>query len=179
MRTVAAGKNDPYSLEREKESRCTRAILARWEKNTLFEPLGQRRRGRPRRGLATSAGDRLRSGHFSRALPEWLKYALQFDVSAYDVLTKISSKAEKHLNGNAKRLLYELSQKLQELHDWHSESIENLIREFASSRQLKLNLVAQPLRVSLTGTTVSPSIFEVMAVLGRSETLSRLRDLQT
>ena len=36
----------------------------------------------------------LMMGHFSRALPEWLKYALQFDVPAYDVLTRISSKAE-------------------------------------------------------------------------------------
>ena len=36
----------------------------------------------------------LMMGHFSRALPEWIKYALQFDVSAYDVLTEISSKAE-------------------------------------------------------------------------------------
>ncbi len=92
---------------------------------------------------------------------------------------KISSKGEKHLNENTKQLLYELTQKLRGLDGWHSESIENLIREFASSRELKLNLVAQPLRVSLTGTTVSPSIFEVMVVLGRSETLSRLGDLQT
>jgi len=36
----------------------------------------------------------LMMGHFSRALPEWLKHALQFDVPAYDVLTQISSKAE-------------------------------------------------------------------------------------
>ena len=36
----------------------------------------------------------LMMGHFSRALPEWLKYALRFDVPAYDVLTHISSKAE-------------------------------------------------------------------------------------
>ena len=36
----------------------------------------------------------LMMGHFSRALPEWLKHALQFDVPAYDVLTRISAKAE-------------------------------------------------------------------------------------
>ncbi len=36
----------------------------------------------------------LMMGHFSRALPEWVNYALRFDVSAYDVLTEISSKAE-------------------------------------------------------------------------------------
>lgn len=36
----------------------------------------------------------LMMGHFSRALPEWLKYALKFDVPAYDVLTQISSQAE-------------------------------------------------------------------------------------
>ena len=36
----------------------------------------------------------LMMGHFSRALPEWLSHALQFDVPAYDVLTHISAKAE-------------------------------------------------------------------------------------
>ncbi|HIA21826.1 MAG TPA: glutamate--tRNA ligase, partial [Alphaproteobacteria bacterium] len=47
----------------------------------------------------------------------------------------------------------------------------------ANSRTLKLGLVAQPLRASLTGMTVSPSIFEVMVALGPFETLARLRDL--
>jgi glutamyl-tRNA synthetase len=40
---------------------------------------------------------------------------------------------------------------------------------------LKLGLVAQPLRAALTGSNVSPGIFEVMVVLGRDETLERLK----
>ena len=36
----------------------------------------------------------LMMGHFSRALPEWIKFAIKFDVPAYDVLTQISAKAE-------------------------------------------------------------------------------------
>jgi glutamyl-tRNA synthetase len=40
---------------------------------------------------------------------------------------------------------------------------------------MKLGQVAQPLRVALTGSTVSPGIFEVLAILGREEALSRLR----
>ena len=41
---------------------------------------------------------------------------------------------------------------------------------------MKLGKVAQPLRAALTGSNVSPSIFEVMAVLGRDETLARLEN---
>ena len=39
------------------------------------------------------------------------------------------------------------------------------------------NAVAQPLRAALTGKTTSPPIFDVLAVLGREESLARLRDV--
>ena len=45
-----------------------------------------------------------------------------------------------------------------------------------SARALKLGAVAQPLRAALTGRTTSPGIFNVLAVLGRQESLARLRD---
>ena len=73
--------------------------------------------------------------------------------------------------------MLELANELQDVADWNKENIENLVRNFADSRTLNLGLVAQPLRASLTGMTVSPSIFEVMVALGRFETLARLRDL--
>ena len=50
------------------------------------------------------------------------------------------------------------------------------MRGFAEGAGLKLGEVAQPLRAALTGRTTSPPIFEVMAVLGRDESLARLRD---
>ncbi len=40
----------------------------------------------------------------------------------------------------------------------------------------KLGKVAQPLRAALTGRTVSPPVFDVMAVLGRDEALARMKD---
>ena len=46
----------------------------------------------------------------------------------------------------------------------------------AEATGLKLGKIAQPLRAALTGSTVSPPIFDVMAVLGREETLARLSD---
>ena len=49
------------------------------------------------------------------------------------------------------------------------------MRGFAEAQGVKLGQVAQPLRAALTGSTASPPIFEVMAVLGRDETLGRLR----
>ena len=50
------------------------------------------------------------------------------------------------------------------------------MRSFAESEGLKLGQIAQPLRAALTGSTVSPGIFEVMAVLGPGEALGRLKD---
>ena len=52
--------------------------------------------------------------------------------------------------------------------------MEATLREFADGRGLKLGAVAQPLRAVLTGSTASPGLFEVMAVLGRAECLDRL-----
>ena len=50
------------------------------------------------------------------------------------------------------------------------------MRNFAETQGLKLGQAAQPLRAALTGSTASPPIFEVMAVLGRTESLARLAD---
>ena len=60
---------------------------------------------------------------------------------------------------------------------WNSKAVESVVRAFVTSHDIKLGHVAQPLRATLTGSTVSPSIFEVAAVLGRDETLARLDDV--
>jgi glutamyl-tRNA synthetase len=50
------------------------------------------------------------------------------------------------------------------------------VRTFAERHGLKLGSVAQPLRAALTGRTTSPGIFEVLAVLGKAESLGRIAD---
>ena len=58
---------------------------------------------------------------------------------------------------------------------WTVEAaIEEAIRRFADTNGLKLGQVAQPLRVGLTGSTVSPGVFEVLAILGPAESKARL-----
>ena len=47
---------------------------------------------------------------------------------------------------------------------------------YSAAQGLKLGKLAQPLRAALTGTTVSPGIFDVLEVLGRDEALGRLKD---
>ncbi|MVA97881.1 glutamate--tRNA ligase [Nitratireductor sp. CAU 1489] len=60
--------------------------------------------------------------------------------------------------------------------DWSAATTEAAIRRFAEEVGLKLGAVAQPLRAALTGRTVSPGVFDVLAVLGRGESLGRIGD---
>ncbi|MFI5001644.1 MAG: glutamate--tRNA ligase, partial [Reyranellales bacterium] len=54
------------------------------------------------------------------------------------------------------------------------KQIEDAVRRFVEAEGVKLGQVAQPLRVAMTGSTVSPGIFEVLAILGPAETRQRL-----
>jgi glutamyl-tRNA synthetase len=60
--------------------------------------------------------------------------------------------------------------------EWNAASAEAKIRTFAEEKGLKLGAVAQPLRAALTGRTTSPGVFDVLAVLGRDESLARIAD---
>ena len=59
--------------------------------------------------------------------------------------------------------------------DWSTEALESAARNFAEQSGLKLGQVAQPLRAALTGKTSSPPLFAMLALLGREESLVRLR----
>ncbi|MGH6841876.1 MAG: glutamate--tRNA ligase, partial [Methylocella sp.] len=62
------------------------------------------------------------------------------------------------------------------LRDWNAASIEAAVREYVAGNKIKLGDAAQPLRAALTGRAASPGIFDVLEVLGREESLARLRD---
>ncbi len=59
---------------------------------------------------------------------------------------------------------------------WDPASLEAVVRDFADRSGRKLGAVAQPLRAALTGRATSPGIFDVLVVLGRDESLERIRD---
>ncbi|MEQ1955599.1 glutamate--tRNA ligase [Mesorhizobium sp. CN2-181] len=60
--------------------------------------------------------------------------------------------------------------------DWTAQTTEAAIRDFAAANGHKLGAVAQPLRAALTGRSTSPGVFDVLAVLGREESLARIGD---
>ncbi len=71
-------------------------------------------------------------------------------------------------------MLVAVSQGLKNLPVLTAESIEELLRGLAEQKQVGLGKVAQPLRVALTGTTISPPIFDTVDILGLDRTLKRI-----
>jgi len=65
---------------------------------------------------------------------------------------------------------------LEQVENWLAHDIEAAVKTHAEAQGLKLGKVAQPLRAALTGTSTSPGIFDVLEVLGKPESLARLRD---
>lgn len=88
----------------------------------------------------------------------------------------LDDSASKLLNEEARALLKRLHEHLQRRRDWTAGEIEADVRSFAETENLKLGKVAQPLRAALTGGAVSPPIFDVLATLGRDESLGRIKD---
>jgi glutamyl-tRNA synthetase len=88
----------------------------------------------------------------------------------------LDEKAKGLLTPEARRLLGDLSENLGSIEPWNAEATEQAVRAFAERNGVKLGSVAQPLRAALTGRTTSPPIFDVLAVLGKMESLGRLQD---
>jgi glutamyl-tRNA synthetase len=88
----------------------------------------------------------------------------------------IDDKAKALLTPDARALLSGIASELAAIEPWTSEATEHAVRTFAEHKGAKLGSVAQPLRAALTGRTTSPGIFEVLAVLGKAESLARIGD---
>ncbi|MDR3424111.1 MAG: glutamate--tRNA ligase [Alphaproteobacteria bacterium] len=86
----------------------------------------------------------------------------------------LDDKAAKILTPEARQVLADLAAKMGGLSEFTTEAVENLFRAYAEEKGIKLGAVAQPLRVALSGSTVSPPIFGVAGLLGREESLRRM-----
>ncbi|GAA4764213.1 glutamate--tRNA ligase [Stakelama sediminis] len=89
---------------------------------------------------------------------------------------KLDESAAALLEGDAATLLAEVHAALDVLVNWDTEALEDAVRNVAEAHELKLGKVAQPLRAALTGRKTSPGIFDVLALLGRDESLARIAD---
>ncbi len=89
--------------------------------------------------------------------------------------TPISDKAKSLLTEEAKDLIVETLAILDNITDWKIDVIEESIKKLVESKGIGLGKIAQPLRVLLTGSTTSPGIFEIMEILGKEESIFRIK----
>jgi len=89
----------------------------------------------------------------------------------------LDEKAAKVLDADAKLRLSALLPDLSAIEsaNWNAEMIQESIKAFSERNELKLGKVAQPLRAALTGKGVSPSVFDIMEILGPEESILRIR----
>ena len=134
-------------------------------------PFLEREAGRP---VATDARleklvDLLRER--SKTLAEMAKLARFALVDAVE----LEPKAQRlHLTPGARPALEDLRARLEKLEGWEETDLKSAFEAVLGPHELSLGKLAQPVRVAVTGGTVSPGIFETLDVLGRERTLQRL-----
>ena len=129
-----------------------------------------------------SALDDAKAAALTRAMPHLKERAKTFpDIleKAHFVLTERpvtpDERAAAQLDAEARDMLAELTPQLQNV-SWERDELEGVVKTLAEARDTKMGKLAGPIRAALAGRTVSPSVFDMMLVLGRDETLARLRD---
>jgi glutamyl-tRNA synthetase len=79
----------------------------------------------------------------------------------------------------SKSILQATAAALTDVKEWNLAALEESLRSLAESRGISAGKIFQPLRVALTGMTVSPGIFEVLALMGRERSLKRIQQALT
>jgi glutamyl-tRNA synthetase len=127
--------------------------------------------------------DDKRIGQLRAAMPHLKERAKSLadlmDAAEFIVATRplpVDEAAQKLLDVDARRLLAKAVDALTGVSDWTVDAIEQAIKALAENSGLKLGKIAQPLRAALTGRTTSPGIYDVLAILGREESLARIVD---
>ncbi len=108
----------------------------------------------------------------ARTYPELLEKG-HFVLTARPV--EPDAKAAATLTPEARGMLAELTPRLRDS-SWDRDALEGAVAALAEARGTKLGKLAGPMRAALAGRAVSPSVFDMMTVLGRDETLARLDD---
>jgi glutamyl-tRNA synthetase len=91
-----------------------------------------------------------------------------------DTITMDEKARTKHLTPDAAPLLSELAGRLKPVDPFTHDEIEKVFHALVAEKAIKLGKLAQPVRVALTGGTVSPGIYDVIEVMGKDRTLKRI-----
>ncbi len=108
----------------------------------------------------------------AKSFPELLEKA-HFALTSRPI--EPDEKAQKALDTVSRGILKELTPQLQSA-SWNRDRLEEVLNGFAEAKETKFGKLAGPLRAALAGRAVTPSVFDMMLVLGPEETLARLND---
>ena len=131
--------------------------------------------GRP--ALTDAQRDRLSRGLYcikdrAKTFPELLEKA-QFAMASRPIVA--DEAAAKALDTVSRGILKSLTPRLQNA-SWTKEGLESILNDAAAENGIGFGKLAAPLRAALAGRTATPSVFDMMLVIGRDETIARLTD---
>ena len=109
----------------------------------------------------------------ARSLPQLLEKA-HFVLTSRPI--ELDEKSAAALDDVSRGILTELTPQLQNA-SWTRDTLEAIVSEVAERHDLKLGKLAPVLRAAIAGRAVSPSVFDMMLVIGRDETVARLADV--
>jgi len=98
--------------------------------------------------------------------------AIEYDPKA---VQKVLAKND----GEGYAMLEALLAMLEAVEPWTRQNLEKLITDVCESQKVGMGKVAQPIRVAVSGTTISPAIYDTLVLLGKAKTLNRIRGALT
>lgn len=93
---------------------------------------------------------------------------------ALDSIKVLTPKAEQALDDKGKKILADVLAELDKIGNWEHDNIEAALRKFSEEKSIGLGQIMAPVRAAITGSHMSPSMFEVMEIMGKDETRKRL-----
>ncbi len=106
-----------------------------------------------------------------RTLPDFVDFASYFFVPPTEYEEKYKSK---HWNAEAKARLTEILPRFEAAEKWNHDSLEAIVRTFAEEKGLNAGKLIHPIRLAVTGRGMGPGLFELLAVIGKAESLRRI-----
>jgi len=110
----------------------------------------------------------------AKSIVDMLEQSRPFIVDA-SFLPYDEKAVKKFLTEETKPLLEEIAERIEALDEFTEKSLEDVHRQFLEDKDIKFKVIAQPIRVAIMGKTQSPGLFETMMVLGKEQTLARMK----
>jgi len=110
----------------------------------------------------------------AKSIVDMLEQSRPFIVDA-SFLPYDEKAVKKFLTEETKPLLEEIAERIEALDEFTEKSLEDVHRQFLEDKDIKFKVIAQPVRVAIMGKTQSPGLFETMMVLGKEQTLARMK----